>query len=89
MTVFDKVDAPDVRVGIELDDRLWPKADFETESKSEFANGSFGGESGRSEDSIPPRFSRRDTGRGLSTFWTMLRQARRPWRWGYGWPRCR
>jgi len=43
MTAFPKADVQNVRIGIEPNGRLWPKADIETESKWVFLNGCFGG----------------------------------------------
>ncbi len=38
MAAFPKADIQNVRVGTDLNVRLWPKADIETESKSPFLN---------------------------------------------------
>ncbi len=43
-TAFPKADIQNVRVGVELYGRLWPKADIRTESIWVFLNGCFGEE---------------------------------------------
>ncbi len=42
MTAFSKADVQNVRIGIEPNVCLWPKADIRTESKSVFVNDHFG-----------------------------------------------
>ncbi len=48
MSAFPKADVQDMRVGTDLNVRLWPKADIRTKSKSSLANVCFGEKSGRS-----------------------------------------
>jgi len=48
MSAFPKAAVQNVRLGIGLNVRLWPKADIETESKWVFLNVRFGEKSGHS-----------------------------------------
>ena len=49
MSAFPKAAVQNLRVGVELNVRLWPKADIRTESKSLLSNVCFGEKSERSE----------------------------------------
>ncbi len=51
MSAFPKADVQNVRIGIDLNVCLWPKADIRTESKSQFLDVRFGEKSGRSNPS--------------------------------------
>jgi len=49
MSAFPKADVQNVRIGTDLNVRLWPKADIETESKWVLLNVRFGEKSGHSD----------------------------------------